>query len=84
MAQELDNWKDEALLELVSQQILNIEATLRIDNTTLKPDGASKSSRQDEGEGPEEEALIELERILERERLRLQSGTEDLETDAPG
>ncbi|RDY10541.1 hypothetical protein CR513_04909, partial [Mucuna pruriens] len=31
------------------------------------------------GEGPEEEALIELERIVERERLSLQFRTEDLE-----
>ncbi|RDY05863.1 hypothetical protein CR513_10234, partial [Mucuna pruriens] len=43
------------------------------------PNLVSQQIRQDEREGPEEEALIELKRMIERERLRLQFGTEDLE-----
>ncbi|RDY01264.1 hypothetical protein CR513_15443, partial [Mucuna pruriens] len=38
-----------------------------------------KSNRQDEGEETEEEALKELERLLEQERPKLQSRTEELE-----
>ncbi|RDX73722.1 hypothetical protein CR513_46629, partial [Mucuna pruriens] len=49
-----------------------------MDNVTFEPDNANKSSRQDEGEGPEEEALVELERLLEQEGLKLQSGVEEL------
>ncbi|RDX93467.1 hypothetical protein CR513_24272, partial [Mucuna pruriens] len=43
------------------------------------PDNANESSRQDEGESPEEKALIELKRMIERERPSLQSEIEDLE-----
>ncbi|RDX80768.1 hypothetical protein CR513_38633, partial [Mucuna pruriens] len=50
-----------------------------IDNATLMPDNANESSRKDEREGPEEEALIELKRMIERERPRIQSRVEDLE-----
>ncbi|RDX84229.1 hypothetical protein CR513_34762, partial [Mucuna pruriens] len=57
MNQELDNWTVETLLKL-------------IDNTTLGPNNANKSSGQDEGKGPEEEAL---------EGLKLQSRAEELE-----
>ncbi|RDX70007.1 hypothetical protein CR513_50803, partial [Mucuna pruriens] len=73
------HWTAEALPDLVSQQILNTEATPQIDNNTLMPDDASESNRQDKGEGPKEEALIEIERMLERKRPRLQSGTKDLD-----
>ncbi|RDX66151.1 hypothetical protein CR513_55113, partial [Mucuna pruriens] len=52
---------------------------LRIDNVTLAPEYANESSRQEEEEGPEEEALVELERLLEQEKLKLQSGAEELE-----
>ncbi|RDX70170.1 hypothetical protein CR513_50609, partial [Mucuna pruriens] len=45
-----------------------------IDNATLTFDNAGKSSRLDEGDDLEEEALEELERVLEQERPRLQSG----------
>ncbi|RDX90452.1 hypothetical protein CR513_27692, partial [Mucuna pruriens] len=36
-------------------------------------------SRTDEGKGPKEDALVELERLLEQERLKLQFGVEELE-----
>ncbi|RDX97810.1 hypothetical protein CR513_19384, partial [Mucuna pruriens] len=62
---------------------LDTETTLWIDNATLAPDNASKSSRQDEGGDPEEEVLIELERTIEQERLRFRFGTEDLEVVNP-
>ncbi|RDX82979.1 hypothetical protein CR513_36170, partial [Mucuna pruriens] len=42
-----------------------------IDNATPTPDNANESNREEEGEGLEEEALIELERMIERERPRL-------------
>ncbi|RDX93153.1 hypothetical protein CR513_24628, partial [Mucuna pruriens] len=42
-------------------------------------DRADRSSRQDKGEETEEEALRELERLLEQKRPKLQSGTEELE-----
>ncbi|RDY11603.1 hypothetical protein CR513_03703, partial [Mucuna pruriens] len=41
---------------------------------------ANESHGQDEGEDPEEEALVEMERLLEQERPELQSGTKELET----
>ncbi|RDX85758.1 hypothetical protein CR513_33006, partial [Mucuna pruriens] len=45
-----------------------------IGNTTLKLDNTDESCRQDEEEGPEEEALVELERLLEKEgRPRLKT-----------
>ncbi|RDY11350.1 hypothetical protein CR513_04007, partial [Mucuna pruriens] len=58
---------------------INTETSLQIDNVTLKPENANESSGQDEGEGPEEEALVELERLLEQERPKLQYGAEELE-----
>ncbi|RDX75450.1 hypothetical protein CR513_44659, partial [Mucuna pruriens] len=58
---------------------LDKETTLWIDNATLKPNNASKSSKQDKGEDQEEKALIELERTIDQGRSSLQSGTEDLE-----
>ncbi|RDY07967.1 hypothetical protein CR513_07853, partial [Mucuna pruriens] len=64
--QELDNWTAKELLEL-------------IDNATLELNNANESHGQDKGEGPEEEALVELERLLEQERPKLQFGAEDLE-----
>ncbi|RDY02285.1 hypothetical protein CR513_14276, partial [Mucuna pruriens] len=45
----------------------------------LAPDDTDKSNRQDEEEETEEEVLRELERLLEQERPKLQSGTEELE-----
>ncbi|RDY05656.1 hypothetical protein CR513_10476, partial [Mucuna pruriens] len=63
MARELDNWTTEALPDLVPWKI-----------PTLVLDVTGESSRHNEGENSEEEALIEL------ERPRLQSGTEELET----
>ncbi|RDX61859.1 hypothetical protein CR513_59868, partial [Mucuna pruriens] len=64
--QELDNWMAETLPKL-------------IDNMTLEPNNANKSSRQDEGEGSEEEGPIKLERLLEQEGPKLQSRVEELE-----
>ncbi|RDY09929.1 hypothetical protein CR513_05617, partial [Mucuna pruriens] len=64
MARELDNWTVEALLEPVSWKILNTETSLQINNTAHAPDETSKSSRQDEEEETEEEALKELEREI--------------------
>ncbi|RDX82944.1 hypothetical protein CR513_36188, partial [Mucuna pruriens] len=55
--QKLDNWIAEALPEL-------------IDNTILKLNNINESSGQDEGEGPEEEAL---------KGPKLQSGAKELE-----
>ncbi|RDY07338.1 hypothetical protein CR513_08568, partial [Mucuna pruriens] len=46
---------------------------------TLALDDASKSSRHDEKEEMEEEALKELERLLEQERPKLQFDTKELE-----
>ncbi|RDX67114.1 hypothetical protein CR513_54045, partial [Mucuna pruriens] len=66
MNQELDNWTTQTVPEL-------------IDNVTRKLDNANESSGQEEGEGPKEEALVELERLLEQEGLKLQSGVEELE-----
>ncbi|RDY04762.1 hypothetical protein CR513_11484, partial [Mucuna pruriens] len=43
-----------------------INTSLQINNTNLEVNNASESYRQDEGEGPEEEALVELERLLEQ------------------
>ncbi|RDX73762.1 hypothetical protein CR513_46569, partial [Mucuna pruriens] len=74
--QELDNWTAEALPELLKTN--NINASLRIDNATLELNNANESCGQDEGEGPEEEALVELERLLEQERSKLQYGAEEL------
>ncbi|RDY09901.1 hypothetical protein CR513_05669, partial [Mucuna pruriens] len=51
----------------------------KINNATLTPDDAGKSSRQDEKEETEGEALKELERLLEQERSKLQFGVEELE-----
>ncbi|RDX66181.1 hypothetical protein CR513_55075, partial [Mucuna pruriens] len=48
-SQELNNWTDETLPEL-------------IDNATLKLNNASESCGQGEGEDSEEEALVEMER----------------------
>ncbi|RDX75789.1 hypothetical protein CR513_44291, partial [Mucuna pruriens] len=67
MSQELDNWTVEALPKLIN-------------NATLKLNNVSKSYGQDEGEDPKEEALVEMERLLEQERPKLQSGAEKLET----
>ncbi|RDY04853.1 hypothetical protein CR513_11374, partial [Mucuna pruriens] len=50
-----------------------------IDNATLMPDNAGKSSRSDEGDDLEEEDLEELEKLLEQEKLRLQSGAKEIE-----
>ncbi|RDX72972.1 hypothetical protein CR513_47477, partial [Mucuna pruriens] len=61
-AQESDSRMDGALPNPVSQQILDIETILRIDNVTLVPNNAGKSSRQDEEENLEEEVLIELDK----------------------
>ncbi|RDX82880.1 hypothetical protein CR513_36281, partial [Mucuna pruriens] len=47
--------------------------TLQIDNATLELNNASESYF-------EEEALVEMERLLEQERPKLQFGTEELET----
>ncbi|RDX62102.1 hypothetical protein CR513_59603, partial [Mucuna pruriens] len=58
---------------------LHIETSFQINNVALTPDDAGKSSRQDEGEDTEEEALKELERLLEQERPKLQSDAEELE-----
>ncbi|RDX85198.1 hypothetical protein CR513_33634, partial [Mucuna pruriens] len=62
----LTNWTIEALPKLIG-------------NATLELDNANESSRQDEEEGPKEEALVELERLLEQEGPKLQSGAEELE-----
>ncbi|RDX64754.1 hypothetical protein CR513_56648, partial [Mucuna pruriens] len=64
-------------------QIAMIEGQLPMqaewsDNVTLVYDNANESNRQDEGEGPEEEALVELERLLEQEEPKFQSIAEDL------
>ncbi|RDX77615.1 hypothetical protein CR513_42234, partial [Mucuna pruriens] len=67
MARELDNWTTEALPDLIDSLAFTLDAT-------------SESSRHDEGENSEEEALIELERLLEQEGPRLQSRTEELDT----
>ncbi|RDX63374.1 hypothetical protein CR513_58203, partial [Mucuna pruriens] len=58
---------------------INIKTSLQIDNVTLGPDNANESSRKDEGESPKEEALVELGRLLEQERSKLQSRLEELE-----
>ncbi|RDX72083.1 hypothetical protein CR513_48480, partial [Mucuna pruriens] len=63
----------------VQNDNLNIETSLQIDNGTLELNNANKSSGQDEGEGLEE-ALVELERPLEQEGLKLQFGAKELET----
>ncbi|RDY06640.1 hypothetical protein CR513_09345, partial [Mucuna pruriens] len=57
----------------------NTETSHQIDNTTLASDNIGESSRSDEGEDLEEEDLEELERLLEQERLRLQSRVEEIE-----
>ncbi|RDX78978.1 hypothetical protein CR513_40659, partial [Mucuna pruriens] len=75
----LTNWTTEALPELVSQKIINTETFTQIGNATLKLNNAGKSYRQDEEEGLEEEALVELERMLKQERTKLQSRAEELE-----
>ncbi|RDY11925.1 hypothetical protein CR513_03336, partial [Mucuna pruriens] len=79
MARELDNWTIEMLPEPASWKIINTKNSLQINSTTLAPNDVGKSSRQDEEEETEEEALKELERLLEQERSKLQSGTEELE-----
>ncbi|RDY00938.1 hypothetical protein CR513_15785, partial [Mucuna pruriens] len=71
MARELDNWTTKALPEPISWKIPNTETLPQINNTALVPDDADKSSRQDEGEETKEEALKELERLLEQERPKL-------------
>ncbi|RDX85202.1 hypothetical protein CR513_33639, partial [Mucuna pruriens] len=43
-------------IAVIGDQLLKL--TEWIDNVILTPDNANKSNRQDEGEGPEEEALI--------------------------
>ncbi|RDY03906.1 hypothetical protein CR513_12450, partial [Mucuna pruriens] len=57
----------------------NTETSLQIDNSSLTSDNADKSSRPEARENLEEEALEELERLLEQERPRLQSGVEEIE-----
>ncbi|RDX83334.1 hypothetical protein CR513_35753, partial [Mucuna pruriens] len=67
MAQELDNWTTEVLPEpphlkhIFFYFLLKCETFPQINNAALVPDDADKSSRQDEGEETEEEALKELE-----------------------
>ncbi|RDX78077.1 hypothetical protein CR513_41706, partial [Mucuna pruriens] len=58
---------------------INTETSPQSDNVTLVPDNANDSSGQDEGEGLEAEALVELKRLLEQEELKFQSMAEDLE-----
>ncbi|RDX93092.1 hypothetical protein CR513_24685, partial [Mucuna pruriens] len=70
MAQELENWTAEAP---------NTENFRQINKADLALDDVDKSSRKDEEEETEEEALNELERLLEQERPKLQSGTKELE-----
>ncbi|RDY08343.1 hypothetical protein CR513_07428, partial [Mucuna pruriens] len=57
----------------------NTKTFPRINNTTLVPNDTDKSSRQDEGEETEEEALRELERLLDQEKPKLQAGTKEIE-----
>ncbi|RDX61188.1 hypothetical protein CR513_60610, partial [Mucuna pruriens] len=78
--QELANWTAEALPELVSQKIINTVTSLQSDNATLNLNNTNESCEQDEGEGPEEQALVKLERLLEQERPKLQFGAKELET----
>ncbi|RDY00181.1 hypothetical protein CR513_16662, partial [Mucuna pruriens] len=59
--------------------IPNTENFPQINNAVLALDDADKSSRQDEEEETEEEALKELERLLEQQRPKLQSSTKELE-----
>ncbi|RDY04164.1 hypothetical protein CR513_12142, partial [Mucuna pruriens] len=56
-----------------------VEMAAWINNATLMLDDTGKSNRQDEEEETEEEALKELERLLEQERPKLQFGAEELE-----
>ncbi|RDX62494.1 hypothetical protein CR513_59167, partial [Mucuna pruriens] len=57
----------------------NIEASSQIENPAFTPDDAGKSSRQEEKEETEEETLRELERLLEHDGPKLQSGAKELE-----
>ncbi|RDY01967.1 hypothetical protein CR513_14630, partial [Mucuna pruriens] len=70
IVQELNNWTAETSDLEVSSQINNAAFTL---------DDTGKPSRQEEEEEIEEETLRELERLLEQEGPKLQSGVEELE-----
>ncbi|RDX80080.1 hypothetical protein CR513_39406, partial [Mucuna pruriens] len=49
----------------------NTKTYPRINNVALAPDDTNESNMQDEGEETEEEALRELERLIEQERPKL-------------
>ncbi|RDY13188.1 hypothetical protein CR513_01932, partial [Mucuna pruriens] len=68
---ELDAYPFSFFQKRVQNNNLNTKTSLHIDNVTLEHNNANESSRQDEGEGSEEEALIELETLLEQEGLKL-------------
>ncbi|RDX61234.1 hypothetical protein CR513_60549, partial [Mucuna pruriens] len=59
--------------------IPDTEASSQINNATFMLDDAGKSSRQEEEEEIKEETLKELERLLEQEGPKFQSGVEELE-----
>ncbi|RDY07603.1 hypothetical protein CR513_08258, partial [Mucuna pruriens] len=79
MARQLENRTTEVLPEPAYQKIPNTETYPQINNVVLTPDRTDKSDRKDEGEEAKEEALRELERLLEQEKPKLQSGIDELE-----
>ncbi|RDX93693.1 Retrovirus-related Pol polyprotein from transposon 17.6, partial [Mucuna pruriens] len=65
--------------EWVHPMAPDIETSFQIDNATFTSNDVGKSNRQEEEEDIEEETLRELERLLEQEGSKLQSGAEELE-----
>ncbi|RDX71855.1 hypothetical protein CR513_48735, partial [Mucuna pruriens] len=59
--------------------LINTETSPQSDNATLMPNNTNESNREDEGEGLEAKTLVELERLLEQEELKLQSRANELE-----